>query len=275
MDMTGAVGRIISTTTFTPGDGVTHAPHQIASSSRGTYGYDARGDQVAAPGRTVTYRAFGLPGATVANGLTTTFAYDGAQSRVLKSGGASVTLTLGGLFEKRIGGGSTSDVFYVGGEGRSVAQITWVEAAGGPVEQPVQYLHDDHAGSVEAVTDASGHVAARQKFTPFGARVTAAPAGVRVGFDGLEQDDDLGLVNMRGRIYDAGQFRFLTADPIVSDPSFGQDFNRYSFARNNPLKWIDPTGYDVPPTTTFPPRKSVLPRSSTGKSSIVNLPTGP
>jgi hypothetical protein len=37
--------------------------------------------------------------------------------------------------------------------------------------------------------------------------------------------------------------RFISADSIVPSPSDPQDFNRYSYVGNNPLKYIDPTGH--------------------------------
>lgn len=43
-------------------------------------------------------------------------------------------------------------------------------------------------------------------------------------------------------IYDPGIGRFLSPDPIIGDPFDGQAFNRYSYARNNPLSYTDPTG---------------------------------
>jgi RHS repeat-associated protein len=57
-------------------------------------------------------------------------------------------------------------------------------------------------------------------------------------------DDELGLIDMRGRVYDPAQKRFLSPDPRVTDPLFGQNYNRYSYVLNNPLRFTDPTGFD-------------------------------
>ncbi|MCL2074106.1 MAG: DUF5675 family protein [Marinilabiliaceae bacterium] len=47
---------------------------------------------------------------------------------------------------------------------------------------------------------------------------------------------------MNQRLYDPVVGRFLAPDPLVSNPEFSKDFNRYSYALNNPLKYVDITG---------------------------------
>jgi hypothetical protein len=50
------------------------------------------------------------------------------------------------------------------------------------------------------------------------------------------------IVNMKGRLYDPVIARFFSPDPFVANSTFTQDFNRYSYCRNNPLMYTDPTG---------------------------------
>lgn len=60
-----------------------------------------------------------------------------------------------------------------------------------------------------------------------------------------ERDVETGLDYFGARYYASTQGRFTTTDPayfqfmMVIDP---QRFNLYGYARNNPLKWIDPNG---------------------------------
>jgi RHS repeat-associated protein len=71
------------------------------------------------------------------------------------------------------------------------------------------------------------------------------PASTTVGFTGHESEDEFGLVNMKGRIFDPKLGRFLTTDPLVSHPRFSQSWNPYSYVLNNPLSVTDPTGFDA------------------------------
>ena len=47
---------------------------------------------------------------------------------------------------------------------------------------------------------------------------------------------------MNARLYDPVTGRFLSPDPYVQAPDFSQNFNRYSYALNNPLKYTDESG---------------------------------
>ena len=62
------------------------------------------------------------------------------------------------------------------------------------------------------------------------------------GFTGHEHLPWFGLINMNARLYDPVTGRFLAPDPYIQDPGFTQNYNRYSYALNNPLKYTDPNG---------------------------------
>jgi RHS repeat-associated protein len=63
------------------------------------------------------------------------------------------------------------------------------------------------------------------------------------GFTDQEHADTVRLIHMGGRVYDYTLGRFLSVDPIVSNPLNSQSLNAYSYIGNNPLSGIDPTGY--------------------------------
>ncbi|WP_426746864.1 polymorphic toxin-type HINT domain-containing protein [Myxococcus faecalis] len=228
-------------------------PHAVKQTQAGSYTYDASGNQVSGPGRAVSYTAFALPRQITGPGREVSFKYDGGQSRVLKrSSIGGVTTYVGSLYEKRQQGGQAQHIFHVTGGGRPVAQVHWAD---GGADQTL-YLLGDHLGSTERVVDALGNVldGERMKFEPFGdgrlphalpVAASVATGMVKKGFTGHEDDDEFGLVNMGGRIYDPETARFLTPDPFIQFPQDGQSYNRYAYTLNNPLKWTDPTGFEA------------------------------
>ena len=50
------------------------------------------------------------------------------------------------------------------------------------------------------------------------------------------------IINMNGRLYDPVLGRFFSPDNYVQMPDNSQNFNRYSYCLNNPLKYADPSG---------------------------------
>ncbi len=115
------------------------------------------------------------------------------------------------------------------------------------------YLHFDHLGSIERITTQEGEVENEQSFDPFGGRRNSTwTLGIspyiigddgRLGFTGHEQLDRTGIIHMNGRIYDPAIGRFLNADPLVNDPLATQSYNLYSYVRNSPMSFVDPSGY--------------------------------
>ena len=62
------------------------------------------------------------------------------------------------------------------------------------------------------------------------------------GYTGHEIIAGLGVYNANARFYDPVTGRFLAPDPLIQDPASTQNFNRYSYCLNNPLKYTDESG---------------------------------
>ena len=62
------------------------------------------------------------------------------------------------------------------------------------------------------------------------------------GYIGHEHLASVGLIHMNGRLYDPALHRFLMPDNYIQDPFNTQNFNRYGYCLNNPLKYTDPNG---------------------------------
>jgi RHS repeat-associated protein len=116
----------------------------------------------------------------------------------------------------------------------------------------VRHVLTDNLGSADVVVDERGDTLDRLCFDAFGGPRAPPWSGEprtvgpwSFGFAGHEHDEEFGLINMGGREYDPELGRFLTPDPIIQFPSFGQSFNGYSYALNSPLTFTDSSGYFV------------------------------
>ncbi len=122
------------------------------------------------------------------------------------------------------------------------------------------YLISDHQGSLTAITNSSGTPDVNESFTAFGNRrnaltwsgpnttgnLTEIAGYTRAGYTfqtalGLW----MGMNHMNGRVEEAVTGRMLSADPHVPDRTNTQNYNRYSYANNNPLTYVDPSGFDA------------------------------
>jgi RHS repeat-associated protein len=125
-----------------------------------------------------------------------------------------------------------------------------------PTDVEVVHYHTDAIGSVRLITDAAGAMKARYDFAPFGEEIaTAGTSWNTLRFAGKERDAATGngptwlaLDYSGARHYQGQAARFAAADPIsITDARLlnPQRLNRYVYAINNPLRYVDPNGLDV------------------------------
>jgi RHS repeat-associated protein len=198
---------------------------------------------------------------TVFGSFTIAYDAEGRQLNAQSTGNATVTYAYDGLGErvtKAVAGGTTTTYVH-DGFGNLAAEYT---SGGMPPAPPCTtcYLSGDHLGSTRMITDQSGNPVARHDYLPFGVEIPAGYAGrsnawgttdnVSTKFTGQERDTEtssVGLDFFQARYHGSAQGRFLSPDPMgnfvatVADP---QSWNMYSYARNNPLTLVDPTGLD-------------------------------
>lgn len=198
--------------------------------------YDAAGNQRAIGAYTFSYDAESHMTASSISGNVTTYSYDGQGRRVKK--------------------GST--VYVYDAFGRVVAEY----GEEGPVTD-TQFVTEDHLGSTRLVTVGGGVERMCYDYEPFGqqllAEVNGRPTcfGTSVSadaqkrrFTGKERDAETagsasqGLDFFGARYYSGAQGWFTSPDPLVDSarPEDPQSWNRYAYARNNPLRFVDPTG---------------------------------
>lgn len=218
--------------------------------------YDSAGRQVSGGGRTITWNQFDLPSRIQYAATDLTFLYDAAKNRTVKQSAPSdTTLYAGGLYEHYHTTTGDTHVFNLVGPTGVFGQMSWKTTGAGATVDETFYFHPDMLGTPDVASSdgAGGGTIRNEGYEPFGQRrdVSALsspnpvnlPSAGSVGFTGHEADDEVGLINMRGRIYDPGTMRFLTPDPLVQSPLFSQSLNRYSYVNNNPINFTDPTGF--------------------------------
>ncbi|NLW48759.1 MAG: peptidoglycan DD-metalloendopeptidase family protein [Firmicutes bacterium] len=99
------------------------------------------------------------------------------------------------------------------------------------------FYHTDHLGSTVAVTDEEGQTVWASEYTPFGGKhSTEGMLAHAAKFTGKDLDEDIGLYYFNARWYDQEIGRFISEDPIKDG------LNWYTYAVNNPLRYIDPSG---------------------------------
>lgn len=227
-------------------------PHAATHIDGVLYLYDANGNLTAGGSHSYTPTSFNVPASVTKGSNTESFLYGAERQRIRQtvsvSGSARrVIYYASALYEEHYRSSSyVEKKSYVATPEGVVAVFT-----NGPSSSRVDYLHRDHLGSVDVVTNQSGQAIEQLSYDAFGNRRDADWAGApstnsfftRRGYTGHEEMDEVGLVHMNGRVYDPLLGRFSSADPIVTDPGSTQGLNRYSYVDNNPLTLVDPSGF--------------------------------
>jgi RHS repeat-associated protein len=232
----------------------------LANNQLSGYGYDTAGNMThdATSGHTYVYDAENRiasvdpscvgtgctcpPNGTVCNTFTAAYVYDDAGNRVEKWNSSTGTLywymSPGIVAESDLSGNLQSE--YVFFDGERVARKDFPSGA-------VSYYFSDRLKTTDIVTDAQGNIKNESDFYPWGGELQFLPNDSNhYKYTGKERDNETGLDDMGKRFYSSGLGRFLSHDPIptsgferMHDP---QAWNGYSYARNNPLRYVDPDG---------------------------------
>ena len=241
-------------------------PHAVSGlGSQGcttqSYQYDANGNMTQGRGRDITYGHFDKPTLISNTAGTTAFAYDLSRKRYKRE------TTENSVTTKTYYVGNVEFVYKdnVYSETRrylpDAIQTQYVSTGA----SQTRYLHKDHLGSIDSMTDQNGKLVEKLYFDAWGKKESIALGnwdGINSafraqtlgdvlnintvtprGFTGHEHVEHADIIHMNGRIYDPTLGRFLQADPHIQAPKNSQSYNRYSYVLNNPLSYTDPSGY--------------------------------
>ena len=153
----------------------------------------------------------------------------------LSENGKDVRSTIyAGPYEKVSENGETREIFYLDGNTIAIRE-------NGTVKN--YHAFTDNLGSILSVVDENGTKVFDASYDAWGKQtVTLNTIGLHRGYTGHEMLGEFDIINMNGRLYDPVLGRFFSPDNYVQMPDNSQNFNRYSYCLNNPLKYTDSSG---------------------------------
>lgn len=165
-----------------------------------------------------TYYPNGLRKTKTANGVTTTYYYDG-QNVIIEAEN-------GNLKYRNIYG---------------MNQIARQDAAG----NTEYFLYNGH-GDVVKTVDSAGNVKNSYEYDIYGKVTSAVESGIPnpMRYAGQMHDSESGLYYLRARYYDPRIGRFISEDTNKGDINNPSSLNLYIYCYNNPLKYVDPSGHE-------------------------------
>ena len=178
--------------------------------------------------------------AEIKQGAATVASYlhNAAGQRVAKTVGAAVThyvYDLGGnLIAEADGGTGAATAEYIALEGKPLAYI----ATGS-----IYWVHADHLGTPQVLTDAAAAVVWDADYRPFGEATVSGALTFNLRFPGQYADAETGLHYNYFRDYDPTTGRYIQSDPI----GLRGGWNTYGYVGGNPTRFYDRFGLKPDP----------------------------
>ena len=107
------------------------------------------------------------------------------------------------------------------------------------------YNYADFLESVSKIASSDGTTLSSIKYSPFGSDVEAS-RGFQINYKYTGKEQDISKLYYYGaRYFDPTLGRFLASDNLLPNAFDSQQLNRFSYVKNNPLKWTDPSGHSL------------------------------
>ena len=210
--------------------------HAVTTAGSNTYCYDPNGNMVRRTIGGVTYtltydyenRLTGVSGGSV----TASFVYDGDGNRVKGVVNGTTTYYVSNYFETSETLATTKSYYYEGSTQVAMRQ-----------NGLITYLFSDKLGSNTYAADVNGSFQFEVRYKDWGEqRATGGTVTTSKRYTN-QVDDGIGLYFYNARFYDSALGRFVSADSVVSNTYDPQDWDRYAYVHNSPVRYNDPTGH--------------------------------
>ena len=209
------------------------------------------GNNVPTREQQITYNSFQCPDKITENGYSASFSYDaeGDRAEMTIRKGNDEVLTRQYIDARYEIDNSFTERFYLGGDAYDALAVC-VNDFG---VDSTYYILRDYLGNITHIINEDGTLRQELSYDAWGRlrnpdthQLYAVGKEPKLlldrGYTGHEYLPWFGLINMNARLYDPVLGRFLSPDPYVQMPDFTQNFNRYSYCLNNPLKYVDKDG---------------------------------
>lgn len=209
------------------------------------------GNNVPTREQQITYNSFQCPDKITENGYSASFSYDaeGDRAEMTIRKGNDKVLTRQYIDARYEIDNSFTERFYLGGDAYDALAVC-VNDFG---VDSTYYILRDYLGNITHIINEDGTLRQELSYDAWGRlrnpdthQLYAVGKEPKLlldrGYTGHEYLPWFGLINMNARLYDPVLGRFLSPDPYVQMPDFTQNFNRYSYCLNNPLKYVDKGG---------------------------------
>jgi RHS repeat-associated protein len=212
-------------------------PHAVTSIANNPIQYDNNGNMTEYQDMSLSWNYANRLIYVNKNNIVTEYGYDHDGQRIYKTSMDSTTIYPNKYLELRDG----DVVQYIYAGNTAIATIE---------NDEIYYSHTDHLSGSNIITNEEGGKIQTLEYFPFGeVRIndTIGEYDEKKKFTGYELDDETDLYYAKARYYGGGIGRFVGVDPVslntpqdlIEDP---QALNLYAYSRNNPFKYVDPSG---------------------------------
>ncbi len=125
---------------------------------------------------------------------------------------------------------------------RYIRGINYIARSSG--DQYSYYLYNGHGDVVQTVSEA-GEIENQYDFDIFGNPILTVEKEYTnaIRYAGEFYDEETGLYYLRARFYDPSIGRFISEDSYWGEDRNPLSLNLYTYAHNNPIRFIDPSGH--------------------------------
>lgn len=165
---------------------------------------------------------------------------------LIRSGGTVIGTSSKGFCSLLIQGSTVPSHYTLGSSGWTNTSALITDCSTNcSLANTTTYYHEDQINSSRLISDGFGYSIWQATFLPYGEEYGLQIGANHYKFADDETDSESQLDHFGARYYESALGRFVSGDPVFLDPdrvAAPQRLNLYSYAADNPMRFVDPTG---------------------------------